>query len=174
MKCYTRQGDLGTCNLKGLTEKSDARVEALGDVDELNAFLGAAAVSTSNETIRKTLYEVQNDMFSIGAELALMRKAVISAKHVERMEMLIDKISEQLSTQDRFIIPTGTQSGTMLNVARTVARRAERSIVKLDRDSKVNEEVLKYANRLSSLLYVLYRLDNSKNKVEEKNPVYNK
>ena len=179
MKCYTRTGDKGeTCIFGGRVEKHDGRIEAIGSVDELNSFLGAAASFSANETVRKILQDLQNDMFSIGAELSTVTenspagKVAITQQHTEKLEVVIDKLDSQLSEQNKFIIPQGTKAAMLLNVCRTVSRRAERSLVRLDRASKLNPELLKYANRLSSLLHVLMRFENGRNNVEEKNPVY--
>jgi len=179
MKCYTRTGDKGeTCIFGGKLDKHDERIEAIGTVDELNAFLGAAASFSSNKTSKRIIHEIQNDMFTIGAELATViektskEKVAIESEHVEHIEALIDKLDEQLPKQTKFIIPSGTQASMLLNVARAVARRAERTLVKLDRSNPINPELLKYMNRLSSLLYVLLRFENNRNNVIEKNPIY--
>lgn len=179
MRCYTRNGDEGkTCIFGGRVDKHDERIDAIGSIDELNSFLGAAASFCRNETAKKILHDLQNDMFSIGAELATVTesmpagKVAITPHHVEKIEAMIDKIDSQLPQQTKFIIPAGTQAAMMLNVCRTVTRRAERSLVKLDRESKLNPQLLKYANRLSSLMHVLMRFENSMNNVQENNPVY--
>jgi len=177
MKCYTRNGDKGeTCIFGGSIDKHSEKIDAIGTIDELNAFLGAAIAFSSNEDVKRIIHEIENDLFSIGAELATTTdkgEIKITAKHVERVEALIDKIDDQLPKQTKFIVPSGTQAAMLLNVARTVSRRAERVMVKLDRLEKINPEMLKYANRLSSLLHVLSRFENNTNKVIEKNPVYN-
>ena len=175
MRCYTRTGDMGeTCIFGGRIGKHTARIDAIGTIDEVNAFLGAAASFSSNETCKRIIREIENDLFTMGAELsaASSGKVAMTARHVERLEALIDKVEEQLPQQRKFIIPAGTRAAMMLNVARAVARRAERLLVKLDCKGKINPELLKYANRLSSLLHVLSRFENNKNSIDEKNPVY--
>ena len=180
MKCYTGTGDQGeTCIFGGKLDKHDNRIDAIGSIDELNASLGAARAFSANEEVRETLDILENDIFSIGAELAAAgslqaeeKRIEISEAPVEQLEKLIDGIQQKLPQQKKFIIPAGTQAAMMLNVARTVCRRAERALVKLDREEKLNPEILKYANRLSSLLYILMRFENMKEKVKEKNPVY--
>ncbi|MAG16036.1 ATP:cob(I)alamin adenosyltransferase [Candidatus Woesearchaeota archaeon] len=174
MRCYTRIGDKRKTHLFGCKlYKYSERVEAIGTIDELNAFLGAAASFSPHKISKKIIHEIENNLFSIGAELAIPKSVKIKAKHVERLEVLVEKIDEKLPQQTKFVIPAGTQAAMMLNVARTVARRAERAMVKLSSTSKVNPEMLKYMNRLSSLLYVLLRFENYKNNIVEKNPVYN-
>ena|SRR3989344_5061329 len=181
MNCYTRKGDLGTTSIFGeKLEKHDERISAIGDFDELNSFLGAAVSFSTNESVKKILEEVQNDLFTIGAELATVTDRApssnvkITAGHVEVLEVLIEKVDMQLPEQTKFIIPQGTRAAMLINIARAVARRAERALVKVDRKTKLNPELLKYANRLSSLLYVLSRFENIRNNVTEKNPVYKK
>lgn len=154
-------------------DKHDDRIEAIGTIDELNAALGAAASFSANKTSKLIIQEVQNDMFTIGAELANTAKVGIEEKHVKNTEKLIDKLQQQLPAQSKFIIPQGTQAAMMLNMSRAIARRAERVLVKLDRKSKLNEQLLKYSNRLSSLLYMLMRYENQQSSIKEKNPVYN-
>ncbi len=178
MKCYTGAGDRGdTCILGGRVDKHDDRIDAIGHVDELNAVLGSAASFSSHEHVKRIISTVQNDLFTIGAELATTivparDKVGISADLIVMMERLIDMLNKDLPQQTKFIIPSGTQAATMLNLARTVARRTERALVKLDRTEKINPEILRYANRLSSLLHTLYRLENSSNKIVEDNPRY--
>ena len=174
MKCYTRTGDQGeTCIFGGRVDKHDERIDAIGAFDELNSFLGAARAFSENKETRRILHELENDIFSIGAEIAgVDKKVVITSRHVEQLETLIDKIDEKLPKQSKFIIPSGTQAAMMLNIARAVARRAERALVKLDRQSKISPKLLSYANRLSSLLHVLMRFENMKENIEEKHPVY--
>ncbi len=179
MKCYTRNGDQGeTCIFGGRVDKHDERIEAIGSIDELNSFLGASAAFCSNETVKRVLADLQNDMFSIGAELATVTEAMpvgkvaITEFHVQKLESMIDRMDTQLPQQTKFIIPSGTQAAMMLNVCRTVARRAERNLVRLDRNAKLNPHLLQYSNRLSSLLHVIMRFENSMNNIPEKNPVY--
>ncbi|MBS3133327.1 cob(I)yrinic acid a,c-diamide adenosyltransferase [Candidatus Woesearchaeota archaeon] len=176
MKCYTRNGDTGeTYVFGGSIEKHSERIDAIGSVDELNSFLGASAAFSSDEDVKRIIHEIENDLFSIGAELATVTdrgEIKITARHVERIEALIDKLDEQLPKQTKFIVPSGTKAAMLINVARTVSRRAERALVRLDRSEKINQELLKYANRLSSLLHVLSRFENKRSNVIEKNPVY--
>lgn len=178
MKCYTRTGDNGeTCVMGCRVDKHDERIEALGAVDELNAFLGAACSFSENRQVKSVLQDVQNDLFSLGAELAGVSSpdsgsVSLTSAHVERLESLIGSVEQELPRQDKFIIPSGTQAAVMINIARAVARRAESSLVRLDRAAPLNPEILKYANRLSSLLHVLSRRENLESDVEERAPVY--
>ena len=178
MKCYAGTGDRGeTCVFGGRLDKHDDRVDAIGSIDELNAFLGAAKAFSSSGDVKRVLGVLGNDVFSIGAELAGASsadglKVGVKSESVKRLELLIDDVSQKLPVQEKFIIPSGTKAAMMLNLSRVVCRRAERALVKLDRNEKLNPDLLKYSNRMSSLLHVLMRLENLEGGVEEKHPVY--
>lgn len=179
MKCYTRNEDQGeTCVFGRRLDKHSERIDAIGSIDELNSFLGAAAAFSTDDDVKRIVHEIENDLFSMGAELAAVNRmknkgnVKISGRHVDRVEALIDRMDDQLPRQTKFIVPSGTKAAMLLNVARTVSRRAERALVNLDRKEKINPELLKYANRLSSLLHVLSRFENRKENVVEKNPIY--
>ena len=178
--CFTRTGDQGeTCILTGeRISKSEQRLEAIGSIDELNSFLGWAASFSKNKEVKKTLQAMQNDLFSIGAELAgansnqKTSRIRISSNNIVFLENLIRDIEEKIPVQKKFIVPSGAQSAMTLNVARSVCRRAERVLVKLNDAEGLNPSMLSYVNRMSDLLHVLTRLENLEKNVEEKNPVY--
>jgi cob(I)alamin adenosyltransferase len=158
-RLYTRTGDAGTTGLLGSKRvpKDDPRIEAIGAVDELNAALGVTLAAQKETRIREALLKVQDDLFTVGAELAVpwQRKAGglprVSADHVSRLEAAIVELD--IGRVREFILPRGSEALARLHWARTVARRAERRIVALSRHEAVNPETLRYLNRLSSLLY---------------------
>ncbi len=171
MKIYTRTGDLGETGLFDGTRvpKSDARVDAYGEVDELNAVLGVARAARVDPDIDQMLAHLQRDLFALGARLADPReriaarvtKASLTGEDVSRLEGWIDRAEEELPPLRRFILPGGCPAGATLHVARAVCRRAERRMVGLGRDA-VDPLLVVYVNRLSDLLFVLARLVNTR------------
>jgi cob(I)alamin adenosyltransferase len=169
MKIYTRTGDRGETGLFGgpRVKKSDARVEAYGDVDELNAALGAARAVLEDPEIDGQLALVQDELLCVGAELATpadarARPAIppVQARWAERLEQAMDAWDRELPSLRQFVLPGGTPAGAALHLARCVCRRAERRVVALAADVPVVPEVLAYLNRLSDLLFVAARLAN--------------
>ncbi len=167
MTIYTRTGDEGETALfgGGRVAKDDTRVAAYGDVDELNAALGAAAAAEPRELERDLLERVQRDLFAIGGRLATpdprkVPKAALPADRIRDLEAAIDRAEEELAPLSAFVLPGGAPKAAALHVARTVCRRAERSVVTLTRQAAVPGEILSYLNRLSDLLFVLARLAN--------------
>jgi cob(I)alamin adenosyltransferase len=175
VKIYTRTGDTGETSLFDgtRTRKDDARVDAYGEVDELNAWLGLARASPIDAALDEELIAIQRDLFALGAQLAdpadklapRVTKAVIGDDHVVRLEQLIDRLEEQLPPLRRFILAGGTASGAALHVARTVCRRAERRMVGLT--PPIDPVLVRYVNRLSDLLFVLARVVNYRGGVPE-------
>jgi cob(I)alamin adenosyltransferase len=169
VKIYTKTGDAGETGLFDGTRvlKSDRRVEAYGDVDELNAWLGIVRAAKVDAEIDGMLDRLQRDLFALGARLAdpahkiasRVEKAGIGDDDVERLEKWIDTLEATLPPLRRFILAGGTPAGASLHVARTVCRRAERAIVSLGSDA-YDAEVLTYVNRLSDLLFVMARAVN--------------
>jgi len=165
---YTRTGDTGETSLFGGTRarKDDPRVDAYGEVDELNAWLGLVRASALEPTLDDEVVAIQRDLFALGAQLAdpadklaaRVTKAVVGDDHVVRLERLIDRLERELPPLRRFILAGGTPAGAALHVARTVCRRAERRIVALD--PPVDPVLVRYVNRLSDLLFVLARVVN--------------
>ena len=168
MKIYTKTGDAGETSLFGglRVRKSDPRVAAYGDVDELNAQLGLARATGADAEIDAELLQLQRDLFALGAQLAdpteriasHVRKATLDDGDVVRLEQLIDKLEAGLPPLRHFILAGGSVSGAALHVARAVCRRAERGMVALE--PAVDRTLLKYINRLSDLLFVLARTVN--------------
>lgn len=164
-RLYTRTGDDGTTSLVGGTRapKDCDRLEAYGTVDELNSWLGLLASSTALGAERRELLQhIQNTLFDIGAALATepqsaWQPAPFSSEKIERIESAIDDIDSQLPPLRQFILPGGHPDASRANIARTVARRAERLIIRLNRATPVDPAILRYINRLSDLLFALGR-----------------
>lgn len=171
MKIYTRTGDSGDTALFDGTRvlKSDPRVAAYGDVDELNAWLGLVIANLNDDDVAPKLRQVQRDLFAIGSRLAdpshriagRVTKAVISDEDIARLEGWIDGFDGELATLRRFILAGGSAAGASLHVARTVCRRAERAMVGLGEQAFENE-LLRYVNRLSDLLFTMARAVNQR------------
>jgi cob(I)alamin adenosyltransferase len=169
MKIYTRTGDSGETGLFGGTrvKKSDPRVAAYGEVDELNACLGVVqAQADVDGSVRDMLQHIQKDLFAIGAQLAdpaekiseRVTKTAVGAADTARLESWIDTLEAGLPPLRRFILPGGSTGGAQLHLARTVCRRAERAIVGLG--PIIDQSLLTYVNRLSDFLFVLARAVN--------------
>ncbi len=175
MKIYTRTGDSGDTGLLGgaRVSKSHLRVDAYGEVDELNAAIGLARTHASNAEIQAVLVQVQRDLLSAGALLAnpkgrdLDDKVSLGSSEVKRLEEHIDKFETRLPTLTRFLLPGGSPGGALLHHARSVCRRAERRVVGLAGSEPVPSAVVPYLNRLSDLLFVLARFENQHRGVEE-------
>ncbi len=171
-KVYTRTGDKGLTSLIGgkRVSKDSLRVSAYGEIDELNAVLGIVRSQAMDDEIRTIISAIQNDLFIIGADLASpmdIGAPRIKANNIKQLEQIIDEYLKELDPLKEFILPTGTGGGQYLHLARTVSRRAERSIVKLKKEEAINEDVLKYINRLSDLLFVMARIENKRAGFEE-------
>jgi cob(I)alamin adenosyltransferase len=181
---YTRKGDSGTTKTFGCDQrisKSSAIAEALGTLDEINSFLGVCKVKagevgfsvSSGETFKGVVDRVQQNLFIIQAELAGADKK-ISEDKVKQLEMWTDRMEAELPPIKSFFVSGGTELGALFDVARTIARRAERRVVQAneDKEPKLGEFTLPYLNRLSSLLYALARLSNHKSGITEEPPTY--
>ena len=172
MRIYTRTGDAGDTGLfgGGRVGKDDPRVEAYGDVDELNAALGLARAVEMMPRIDEVLVPVQRDLFAIGALLATpnrdkmreqLEKARVDDERIAQLERAIDDGEHELEPLRAFIVPGGTPKAAALHVARTVCRRAERRVVHLRKEeADIPQLVVIYLNRLSDLLFVLARVAN--------------
>lgn len=171
MKIYTRTGDDGETSLFGgrRVSKSDARVTAYGQVDELNAVLGAVLATEPQAFERALLLAIQRDLFAIGGRLAApepdrvakaLEKAVVPHDRIAALEEGIDRMDSELPALKQFILPGGTAKAAALHWARTVCRRTERGVVQLSNEAAVPGEILQYLNRLSDLLFTMARLAN--------------
>jgi cob(I)alamin adenosyltransferase len=182
LKIYTKTGDRGETGLFGgqRVPKDDARVEAYGDVDELNSVLGIVISRLHAEgqsPLAEALRAVQSDLFTVGANLATpaaedggRESSFIPALRegrVEELEGLIDAAEGELEPLKSFVLPGGTEAAAYLHLARTVCRRAERRVVSLSRQARVGEEWITYLNRLSDLLFTLARLANRRAGVDD-------
>jgi cob(I)alamin adenosyltransferase len=175
VKIYTRTGDAGETSLfdGSRVSKADSRVDAYGDVDELNAWLGLARAARLDADLDHPLVRIQQDLFALGAQLAdpgeriaaRVVKASLADADVERLEALIDRLESELPPLRRFVLAGGAPAGAALHVARTVCRRAERKIVSLT--PMPDAVLIKYVNRLSDLLFVLARAVNHRAGVPE-------
>lgn len=164
LKIYTRGGDHGETSLigGGKVSKEDDRLWAYGTIDEFNSFLGLARSKVKDHRLKEVLLNIQRELFHVGAELASIGtdkyKIYINEDNVSYIENTIDALYKDLPKINSFIIPGGTEESGALDVARTLARKSERYIVKLKEDYDVNEYLLKYINRLSDLLYTMARI----------------
>jgi cob(I)alamin adenosyltransferase len=178
MKIYTRTGDEGETGLfgGGRVSKDHPRVAAYGDVDELNSVLGVARATEPPEFFDQLLEAVQRDLFSIGGQLATpdpapVAKALVKAdlpmERVTEFERIIDASETDLPPLRAFVLPAGTPKAAALHQARTVCRRAERSVVHLARESQIPPVFIVYLNRLSDLLFTLARLANFRSGISD-------
>jgi len=175
VKIYTRTGDNGETSLFGGTRvsKADSRVDAYGEVDELNAWLGFARAAGLDADLDEAVLRIERDLFALGARLAdpgskiatRVTKAIITDDDVTRLEALIDRLETELKPLTRFILPGGSPAGASFHVARAVCRRAERRMIALQ--PAPDAVLIRYMNRLSDLLFVLARVVNHRAGVHE-------
>ncbi len=158
-KIVTRTGDAGTTGLGdgSRVNKDSLRVEAMGQVDELNSTIGLLLTEEMPGDIRQALIGVQHDLFDLGGELCIPGMNLINDAQVDRLEDLVEQFNADLSPLKDFILPGGTRAAAVAHLARTVCRRAERCLVHLASSESVSDFARKYVNRLSDLLFVLGR-----------------
>jgi cob(I)alamin adenosyltransferase len=161
-KIYTRTGDDGTTGLGdgSRINKDSLRVEAMGDVDELNSVIGIMMTESMPDTLGTTLTQIQHDLFNVGGEICIPGYVILQQSRIDDLEQVIDSLNENLPPLKEFILPGGTKAAAYCHLARTVCRRAERKLVELHRNEKVTDISLQYLNRLSDLLFVLCRTIN--------------
>jgi len=172
-KIYTKTGDGGDTALGDGERvlKDSLRVSAYGNVDELNASIGIITLYANTELKRK-LKNIQNDLFDIGADLCVpiseknKDRLRLSTNQIETLELEIDEMNSILEPLNSFVLPGGCRSATFLHMARTICRRAERSVVSLRSQEKINDNTLIYLNRLSDWLFVASRVENQENSSE--------
>ncbi|QEC52756.1 cob(I)alamin adenosyltransferase [Anseongella ginsenosidimutans] len=165
MKIYTKKGDQGETSLIGGTRvlKSHLRIDSYGTVDELNAYIGLIRDQAIAAHYKAVLKNIQESLFTIGSNLAAdpehtkMRLPEVNAKGIAELEIEIDRMQEELPELKHFILPGGHSIVSFCHVARCVCRRAERLIVRLSGEEKINELIISYMNRLSDYLFVLGR-----------------
>lgn len=155
----TRTGDKGSTAMAdgSRRDKNDVRVHCLGEVDELNAMIGVILSHLENEQVRELLFSIQHDLFDIGAEICQPGKQLIEDGYVEALESAAEQYNKPLPALKEFILPGGSQPVAFIQLARTVCRRAERSLHKLATSEDLNPVTARYINRLSDLLFILAR-----------------
>jgi len=161
-KIYTRTGDAGTTGLGDGTRvaKDSMRIVAMGDVDELNSILGILQTMPLGANIHEAIQAIQHDLFDMGGEICMPGYAMIKAERVTALETQLDAWNDTLPPLKEFILPGGDLASAYCHLARTVCRRAERSMTTLNSHEKLTEISLQYINRLSDLLFVLCRILN--------------
>ena len=162
-KIATRTGDDGSTGLGDGSRvgKDSLRIQALGDVDELNSQLGLLLCETLPDALREELVSIQHDLFDLGGELCIPGYTVLAEAHLARLDALLEKYNATLAPLKEFILPGGSRTAALAHVCRTVCRRAERSVVLLEKaESGVNAPARQYLNRLSDLCFVLARVLN--------------
>jgi len=162
-KIVTRTGDAGTTGLGdgSRVAKDAARIDAIGAVDELNSTIGVLLAEPLPGDIATTLVDVQHDLFDLGGELSIPGYAAVTEAHVVRLEDAVERYNANLAPLKEFVLPGGTRAAALAHVARTVCRRAERSVVHLANVESVGEPSRRYLNRLSDLLFVMARALNA-------------
>ncbi|HLS07008.1 MAG TPA: cob(I)yrinic acid a,c-diamide adenosyltransferase [Bacillota bacterium] len=168
MKLYTRTGDQGKTALIGArVDKDNIRVQSYGTVDELNGYIGLAVAQLDEQTFHDVIHDlekIQHELFDCGADLATVSKRYqlkVTEEHVTYLEKKIDEYTEETPKLERFILPGGAKEAATLHIARTIARRAERSVVTLmKQDETIPSVILQYLNRLSDYLFVAARVVN--------------
>lgn len=172
-RIYTKTGDKGLTGLRGgkRVAKHSLRIETLGQIDELNAFLGLVLSSTTDSEFQQVLSRIQNQLFDLGSELANPSGSENNQKYWEtavlQLEEDIDSFDSQLTPLKNFILPGGTLPSALLHVARSVCRRAERTLSALETSERGLPGSLMFLNRLSDLLFVLARTSNARSNVED-------
>ena len=158
-KIVTRTGDAGTTGLGdgSRTTKDSLRIDAIGEIDELNSSLGVLLCEDLPDAVRSALLDVQNDLFDLGGELCLPGMEVMKEAQVARLEEQADAFNAELPMLKEFILPGGTRPAALAHLSRTVCRRAERAMVRLHNAEPLSDPARRYVNRLSDLLFILGR-----------------
>jgi cob(I)alamin adenosyltransferase len=170
MKIYTKGGDKGQTGLFGgeRVSKNSERIEAYGTIDELNSFIGLAVEEVKSPETKAILQNIQNELFTLGSDLATplnesnekYKIPRVPKSFYEEAEKQIDKFEEQLEPLQNFILPGGSKASALLNICRTICRRAERRVVTLKASNDIGENIIIFLNRLSDLFFVLARYEN--------------
>ena len=173
MKIYTKTGDDGNTGLQGdfRIAKSHPRILAYGTVDEANAMIGVVLSNVLDDDVREVLSSIQNELFLLGSDLSNQNlndlKNRISLDMVEKLEKIIDKFELELPPITNFILPGGNVAAAQIHQVRTIVRRAETLEVQLSDKDEINSNCIKYLNRLSDLMFVMGRLINKRNGIED-------
>lgn len=158
-KIVTRTGDAGTTGLGdgSRVPKDSPRIGAIGSVDELNSAIGVVLAETLPEPIAASLVAVQHDLFDLGGELSIPGYAAITDAHIDRLEADVERFNAELAPLKEFILPGGARAAALAHVARTICRRAERTLIAAAASDAITDRSRVYLNRLSDLLFVLAR-----------------
>ena len=158
-KITTRTGDNGTTGLGDGTriQKNAARVVVMGDIDELNSMLGLLLTEPVPDVVRATLTRIQSELFDLGGEICIPGHAMLTDTNVAFLDAEINHLNADLTPLKEFILPGGSRAAACCHLARTIARRAERTVVGLSQTESVSNLALQYLNRLSDLLFILAR-----------------
>jgi len=173
MKIYTKTGDDGNTGLQGdfRISKSHPRIMAYGTVDEANAAIGIVLTNSLDDDVSQLLSQIQNDLFLLGSDLSNQNlndlKNRVSLDMIEKIERSIDTFESELPPITNFILPGGNIAAAQIHQVRTIVRRAETLVVKLSDKDEINSNSIKYLNRLSDLMFVIGRLINKRNGVED-------
>ncbi|WP_110111907.1 cob(I)yrinic acid a,c-diamide adenosyltransferase [Bacillus sp. CGMCC 1.16541] len=174
MNIYTKTGDKGKTSLiGGRVHKDDSRVEAYGTIDELNSFVGQAIYQLDDklcQDMKQELVTIQHELFDCGSDLAFAREDhpyKVNDEMIKVLEARIDEYMQEAPPIERFILPGGTPAATTLHICRTITRRAERLVVTVSQQHKINEAVLQYLNRLSDYLFAAARVANARAQVSD-------
>ncbi len=159
-KLYTRTGDAGTTGLGdgSRTPKHSARMEAIGDIDELNCNLGLLLAETLRPDMRELLVDIQHDLFDLGGELSIPGTELVGEAAVSKLEQGIDRYNEELPPLKEFLLPGGSRAAAVAHLCRAVCRRAERRMAALAAAEPVSAHATRFINRLSDLLFVVARI----------------
>jgi len=176
MKLYTKKGDKGQTSLRGNTMilKNHVRLEAYGTIDELNSFIGLLMTFSLDESNLNYLKRLQNNLFTIGSNLAtdtskisLTKASILESEEITFIEQEIDRLTEAVLPIKEFILPGGTTVAAISHICRTVARRAERRLYDLNQEEMVDKRILIYINRLSDYFFALSRFINHRNGIKD-------
>ena len=173
MKIYTKTGDDGNTGLQGdfRIAKSHPRILAYGTVDEANAMIGVVLTNVLDDDVREVLNTIQNELFLLGSDLSNQNlndlKNRISLDMVEKLEKIIDEFELELPPITNVILPGGNVAAAQIHQVRTIVRRAETLVVQLSDKDEINSNCIKYLNRLSDLMFVMGRLINKRNGIED-------
>jgi len=161
-KIVTRTGDAGTTGLGdgSRVTKDSVRIDAIGEIDELNSTIGLLLTEPLPEPVAVCLTSIQHDLFDLGGELSVPGYTAVTDAHVARLEEDVERFNADLGPLKEFILPGGTRAAGIAHVARTVCRRAERALVRMAASEPVSDPARRYLNRLSDLLFVLGRTVN--------------
>jgi len=176
LKIYTGFGDEGKTRLYGgqIVDKDNLRVEVYGTIDELNSVIGVVVTHIENKRLIEDLQDIQNRLFEISAELATPEAGninsedpVINNQNIKEIEKKIDNLDNQLDPLKNFILPGGSQGASFCHLARTICRRAERTLISLNKVELINSRIIVFINRLSDFLFVVARFINKEQNIDD-------